>query len=148
MPTDLRLLSFPSADAAFREDVERAAETVTERMTDQEGRAHVASGLRPHYRSVEVVAQDHLAQNELQPIRVWYVYRDGRVRPASERRERFYAALASARKTCDASRVAMADARAAARAAGYPETLDVAVGGFDSVEAPRPQSTRRTVSSV
>src|SRR5262245_53494311 len=147
MPRDLRILSFPSADAAFREDVDRASETITEQMTDDEGRAHVLRELRAWYRSVEVVAQDHLAQNELLPHRVWYVYRDGRVRPPSERRERLYVAMASARRTCDASRTAMADARAAARAAGYPEGDGLVTGALEPVEALR-QSTRRAVNKV
>lgn len=145
-PTDLRVLSFPSADATFHADVLRARETIDEDLPDAEGRIRLADLLRPSYHAVDVVPQDLLAQHELVPLRVWYVYRDGRVRPYSERRERLYVALASARRTYDASREAMADAHEAARAAGFHDGDGGAAGVLDPVEGIR-QSTRRIVSS-
>jgi hypothetical protein len=133
-PNDLRLLSFPSSDATFREDVRRAGEALVEDMSDEQGHSVIVEQLRHRYRSVEVVTQDNLAQHELLPIRVWYIFRDGRVRPPNDRRERLYVAMAAARRTIDVSRTAMADARSVARAAGFDEeeleVAEEAVGGL------------------
>lgn len=118
---DLRLICFPSADQSFREDVERAREHLPTEGTPNERRDRMLAELRHWYRAVEIVFQDELAQLDLHPLTTWYVYRDGRVRPEDDRRERLYAAMASARRTCDASRTVLADARVVARAAGYRE---------------------------
>lgn len=148
-PNDLRLLSFPSGDATFRDDVGRAGDSLHEDMSDVEGHRVLLDQLRPRYRSVEIVTQNLLAQHELVPIRVWYVFRDGRVRPFSEGRERLYTAIALARKTIDASRTAMDDARTVARSAGYEDpAAEVAVGGSPPPEAEPSYSTRRTDKSV
>jgi hypothetical protein len=120
-PRNLRLLSFPSSDANFRDDVQRALSHLSETQTDDERRRQLLAELRPLYRPVEVVPQDEFAHLDLQPIRIWYVYRDGRVRPVDDQRERLYAALASARRTCDQSREVLSDALSVARAAGYPD---------------------------
>jgi hypothetical protein len=138
-PNDLRLVTFPSADATFRHDVQRAGEAVGEDMSDAEGHRVLLDLLRDRYRAVDIVTQDPLAQHELLPLRVWYVFRDGRLRPPSDRRERLYAAMAAARATVDASRSAMADARSAARTAGYrePEAEAVVSAGLPPVEARR-----------
>jgi hypothetical protein len=148
-PIDLRLLSFPSSDATFRDDVRRAGDALDEDMSDEEGHRALLEALRPRYRSIEIVTQDHLAQHELLPIRVWYVFRDGRVRPPNDRRERLYEAMASARRTIDGSLSALADARSVARAAGYADAeAESAVGGFPPPEADGTYSTRRTDSKV
>jgi hypothetical protein len=87
-PHDLRLLSFPSADATFGEDVERAARHLTDGMSSDDCRAVLLVQLRPWYRAVEIVEQDELAHLDPRPFRVWYLYRDGRDRPENEGRER------------------------------------------------------------
>ncbi|HEX5013050.1 MAG TPA: hypothetical protein VFV72_02740 [Candidatus Limnocylindrales bacterium] len=132
-----RLLAFPSGDSDFRDDVERAQRHLNPVESDADCREHLLHELRRNYRSVEIVAQDALAQFEHDQSRVWYVYRDGRVRAFDERRERLYAALANARRTYDASRTAMADATAAAQAAGFDSSVEAAVGALDPVEAVR-----------
>jgi hypothetical protein len=118
-PHGLRLISFPSADENFREEVQSAVKRLPDRQSEDEWRRQLVDELRQWYPAVEIVPQDTLAQLELQRIRVWYVYRDGRVRPIDDRRERLYAALASARRTFDASREIIDDARTVARAAGH-----------------------------
>jgi hypothetical protein len=152
-PRDLRLTCFPSADHAFREDVVRAAEDLPEDAPDSVRRDRLVASLRPWYRKVEIVFQDELAHFELQPIHTWYVYRDGRVRRADERRERLYAALASARRTINASRSALDDARVLVRAAGYREDgparfADAERDPDDVAEPASDSSEARATSSV
>jgi hypothetical protein len=154
-PRDLRLICFPTADLSFREDVDRALADLPREGTPAELRDRLLATLRPWYRAVEIAFQDELAQLEMQPTRIWYVYRDGRVLPPDERRERLYAALASARRTFDASRMAVADALDAARAVGYAESeVDVEGARFDEGpgrdgDGPDDGSPRRrTTSSV
>jgi len=147
--TRLRLVAFPHNDAAFREDVERALERLSEEVPDEERRDRVLNDLRRLYRAVQIVAQNELAQHDSLAVRTWYVYRDGRIRRPDPDRERLYAALATARRTYDASQTAMADARAAARIAGYDEpVVTLAVGAAGPIEASGNQSTRRTDTSV
>jgi hypothetical protein len=144
-----RLRCFPTGDATFREDVERAALTLAEDLSPQERMAGLVERLRPWYRSVEIVPQDELAQFDHFPNDVWYLFRDGRVRMSNERRDRLYAALASARQTLAASQVAMSDAFEAARAAGFTSrTADEAIGAPTRSRPSGHQSTRWTRSSV
>jgi hypothetical protein len=154
-PGHLRLICFPTADRSFREDVDRAIAGVPWEGTPAELRDRLLEALRTWYPAAEIAFQDELAQLEMQPIRIWYVYRDGRVLPPDERRERLYAALASARRTFDASRMAVAEAMAVARAVGYEDSeLDVEGARFGEAAGPEDEepddgsSTRRTTSSV
>lgn len=148
-PDLLRLRVFPSSDADFRRDVERALLELPRDLADAELRDLLAGAMRPWYRSIEIVIQDELGHLSLDPTRTWYVYRDGRLRPPNARRDRLYAALASARRTREASVAALDDARAAARQAGYVDwPSGDAHAEAPPSEAQRRQSERRTSRSV
>jgi hypothetical protein len=138
LPRDLRLRLFPSTDVAFVREVKAAAEVAAMANTDDAGqRAILENDLRRWYRSIQIHAQDEFGRLERDLTRTWYVYRDGRVRSTSPALERLYGALAAARVTCRASRVAIHDAHVVARLAGFTSVRDAdadfaaAVAGSD-----------------
>jgi hypothetical protein len=109
--SNLRLVVFPVADEAFREDVEAAVKRIPDELTDELARTHAEADLKHWYRSLQIRERDDLGGYPDDPIRVWYVYRDGRVRRQNPIRDRLYDALATARSTRTTSEDAIASAR-------------------------------------
>lgn len=143
---NLRLRVYPTSDPNFRADVERAVATLPPGSPDAALREQLKARLREWYRVCDVVGQDEIAHMSVDPTRTWYVYRDGRIRTTDGRRERLYDALASARRSVDASERLMEDSSAVAREAGYRERGASAHGA--PPPTPAGQSTRRTSRTV
>ncbi len=112
--------TFPAADHAFATEVEAALDRAIGRTADEVDAARVLEAELRHVHPRAVVRP----QSDLGGIPgrrpVWYVYRDGRLRPTSPASERLYAALGRARMLRSRSAQAMTTARSLAREAGYP----------------------------
>ena len=125
----LRLLVFPVDDEGLQHAVEAAVGRLGDDVPDADAPAAVQQDLRRWYRSLSIRERDALGGYPDDPARVWYVYRDGRIRKRDGRLERLYEALAAARATCESSEAVVEHARATARTAGY--AIDSArSGGF------------------
>jgi hypothetical protein len=112
---------FPSADHAFARAAHEALETIQGRSGARATlQAAVDGELRTIYPNSRIVAQDVMATIG-QPVVIWYAYRDGRVRKPDPRRDRIYAAVATARDTVKDSRAVMDNSRSIARSAGFEE---------------------------
>jgi hypothetical protein len=112
-PDDVRLL----------EDVRRAALAMhLERPGEDDLRHAVEVALRPWYPRLTITCRQELARLS-ESEHVWYVLRDGRVRPPEERRDRLYSALAAARETSERSDQALRDAHAAISTALRPRPV-------------------------
>jgi hypothetical protein len=124
--TPIRVLVFPPDDAALRREVDHAmhGSSIDERADPTELEAE----LRPWYRSVQVRQRDALGGYDDDPTRVWYVYRDGRIRGRNDGLERLYGAMAQARDTCRLSAEAMRSADAVAELAGFTRRPEVRAG--------------------
>ena len=133
----LRVLVFPADDAALRHEVERVLEDLDEIMPEPEQIAELARRLRPWYRSLTVRARDAMGGYDDDPTRVWYVYRDGRIRARHAPLERLYLALADARTTVRASESALDHARDTTRNAGFGGQATVSDGFEPVVTVPR-----------
>ena len=142
--SNLRLLVFPVDDESLRRDVDAAVRRLPEDLSEADARAAVQHDLRRWYRSLSIHERDALGGYPDDPARVWYVYRDGRVRRHDAQLDRLYVALANARLTCASSEAAVAGAQAAARAAGYADVV-AGRGGFVPVPAVR-RTPRRSVA--
>jgi hypothetical protein len=118
-PGHIRLHVYPAADSTLKTDVEREFASLPGGVPDAALRELLLQRLRPWYRLIEIVIQEDLAHLSVDPTRTWYIYRDGRIRTPNRRRDRLYAALASARQSVDESGHVLEDAQAAARIAGY-----------------------------
>jgi hypothetical protein len=122
--TNLRVLVFPPDDVALRHEVDRALAEVVSTVPEPRQMAALTERLRTWYRSVQVRQREPLAGYDDDPTRVWYVYRDGRIRAKNEGLERLYGAMAVARDTYRSTERALQDARVATRRAGYRDGSD------------------------
>ena len=122
--SSVHVLVFPAEDVTLRGEIHAALADIPADLPEPRQIEHVQDQLRRWYRSIEIRPRDPLGGYEDDPTRVWYVYRDGRVRARSERLDRLehlYAALAAARLTVRASEHALEQAREAARRGRYSE---------------------------
>jgi hypothetical protein len=122
--SSVHVLVFPAEDVTLRGEIHALLADIPADVPEANQIEHVQDRLRRWYRSIEIRPRDPLGGYEDDPTRVWYVYRDGRIRSRSERLdhlERLYAALAAARVTVRASEHALDQAREVARRGGYPE---------------------------
>jgi hypothetical protein len=117
--SNLRLLVFPVTDSALRDEVHEAVARVSDELPNDIARLQVERDLRRWYRSLQIRERDDLGGYPDDPIRVWYVYRDGRVRRQNPVRDRLYDALATARTTRITSEGAIDSARRTATEAGF-----------------------------
>lgn len=106
----LRVVTFPADDAGLRADVGALLGATPERLEVDEPAA-LERRLRRWYRSIQVRRRDGLGGYDDDPVIVWYVYRDGRIRRRNEARDRLYRALAAARRTYRDSERALESAR-------------------------------------
>lgn len=88
---NVRVSAFPPTDVAFGVEVRRTASWSTDPQV-------VVARLRRHYPNAAIRIKDPFAHAGF-PDQTWYVFRDGRVLPEDDRRERLYRALAEARVT-------------------------------------------------
>ena len=126
--SSVHVLVFPAEDVTLRGEIHAALADIPADLPEPRQIEHVQDQLRRWYRSIEIRPRDPLGGYEDDPTRVWYVYRDGRVRARSERLDRLehlYAALAAARLTVRASEHALEHAREAARRGRYSEQKTV-----------------------
>jgi hypothetical protein len=129
VPRHLRLRTFPASDHAFADEVRRVLAAEAETVRDEETlREATIAGLRRWYRSVAIVVQDDVARMD-PDTRLWYVYRDGKLRRLNPELERLYGALDSARRIERESDLILNDAAATARSAGYQEQSEDSGGG-------------------
>jgi len=106
------------SDAAFRAVVLKAVDRVTGDGAESADEIGATQDLvRAAYPNVQIVGRDEMSGYETRPV--WYAFRDGRVRPRDDERERLYASLGRARETLDRSGEALEHARRTARSAGY-----------------------------
>jgi len=124
--SSVHVLVFPADDVALRLELQRALREVPAELPEARRIADIEDRLRRWYRSIEIRPRDPLGGYDDDPTRVWYVYRDGRIRARNERLERLYGALATARGTVRAAEVAIAHARNAGRVARSAEAEAVA----------------------
>lgn len=115
----VRLLAFPAADVGLRREAEAALRELPEDLDDEARLRALRDHLRRWYRAVEVRCRSELGGYDGEPISVWYIYRDGRVRIPNQNLERLYRALGSARQTCRTSAAAIDSAWSVAERAGY-----------------------------
>lgn len=80
----LRVLVFPADDVALRHEVDRALHDVDDDQPEQRQMSQLQDRLRPWYRSLTIRSRDALGGYDDDPTRVWYVYRDGRIRSRHE----------------------------------------------------------------
>ena len=125
--------SFPASDRDFAEATGAA---LLEARADEPDastlRDVVERRLRASYRNVRISTQDELADLNMQEI-VWYAYRDGRIRETDPSRERFYAAVATARRTVRETQATLEQSRSLSRRAGFD---DEGVQAHGAGEAP------------
>jgi hypothetical protein len=141
--SSVHVLVFPAEDVTLRGEIHAALADIPADLPETRQIEHVQDQLRRWYRSIEIRPRDPLGGYEDDPTRVWYVYRDGRIRGRSERLDRLehlYAALAAARLTVRASEHALDRAREAARLGRYSEQSAVP-------EAFAAQDVRRRVAA-
>jgi hypothetical protein len=141
--SSVHVLVFPAEDITLRGEIHAALADIPADLPETRQIEHVQDQLRRWYRSIEIRPRDPLGGYEDDPTRVWYVYRDGRIRGRSERLDRLehlYAALAAARLTVRASEHALDQAREAARLGRYSEQSAVP-------EAFAPEDVRRRVAA-
>jgi hypothetical protein len=134
----LRVLVFPAEDVDLRGEIQAALANIPADLPESRQIADLEKHLRRWYRSIEIRPRDPLGGYDDDPTRVWYVYRDGRIRARNERLERLYGALAAARLTVHASEEAIGKARTAAEHARYPDRPPVP-DAFVATESPPPQ---------
>jgi hypothetical protein len=116
--TNLRVLVFPADDAGLRREVDAALATLPEGLSEAAQIAAVERRLRRWYRAIQVRPRDTLGGYEDDPTRVWYVYRDGRIRNRNVQLERLYRVIGAARETERHSHRVLEAARDVARFAG------------------------------
>ena len=122
--SNLRVIVFPADDIALRREVDSMV-AVGERSCDPEfGPAVLQQRLRHWYRSLEVRERSVLGGYPDDPTRVWYVYRDGRIRRRNDALERLYGAIAAARATERTTEAAIARSRVIARLGGFSPDLE------------------------
>lgn len=80
----LRVLVFPADDIALRYEVDRALREIDQELPEQRQISQLQDRLRRWYRSLTIRRRHALGGYEDDPTRVWYVYRDGRVRGRHE----------------------------------------------------------------
>jgi len=114
----LRVVTFPADDDAFRREVETALVDLVDAGPLEAQRVVLEERLRTWYRSVQVRRRDSLGGYAGDLGEVWYVYRDGRIRPRNDVLERLYRAMADARATYRTSERALGDARSQTGLAG------------------------------
>jgi len=113
--------SFPASDREFADATGDALQDARVQRSDAATlREVVERRLRGSYRNARIRVQDELADLGMQEI-VWYAYRDGRIRDNDPSRERFYAAVATARRTIRESEAAIEHARSVSRGAGFED---------------------------
>jgi 3-methyladenine DNA glycosylase/8-oxoguanine DNA glycosylase len=147
----LRVLVFPADDIALRHEIDRALAEVDSDLPETHQIADLEDRLRPWYRSLTIRARDTLGGYDDDPTRVWYVYRDGRIRARHDALERLYRALAEARSTMRASASAIERAKQVSGRAGYPTDRGPLREAFDGVssalDATSPSAERGRVTS-
>lgn len=116
-----KLSVFPEDDLPYLVEASRVVASVTDAMGVSERALDAATtALRRQYPNTVIRRREAIASfGELDVL--WYVFRDGRLRPPDWRRERHYRALALARRTvADAQRVLLRSADIARRAGYVP----------------------------
>src|SRR5262245_37236045 len=95
-PTEVK--TFPSSDRAFATAVEASIKAAIEMPSDAALWRRTQAILRRSYPNAHISSQSDLAK-VVQWDRLWYAYRDGRIRTRNVQRERLYALLATSRRT-------------------------------------------------
>lgn len=127
--------SFPASDREFADATGTALIDARADKTDLVSlRDAVESRLRLSYRNARIRVQDQLADLSLQEV-VWYAYRDGRIRDNDPSRERFYAAVATARRTVRESQMVLEHSRSVSRGAGFDDVQAHQAGEAPTDEA-------------
>ena len=142
---NVRVLVFPADDVALRREVDKALQDLPGNLPEPDVLAALASALKPWYRAIQIRVREDLAGYDDDPTRVWYIYRDGRIRRRNEQLEQLYGALAGARDTVRSSQRVLEETRSVARRAGYRDPL--ADAGEDPVDASTPRVTVPAESS-
>jgi hypothetical protein len=117
--SNLRVLVFPADDVELRREVEATVAALPPGLSESAMLSTVQRRLRRWYRAVQVRPRDSLAGYDDDPTRVWYVYRDGRIRARNAALERLYRAMAVARETERATERVLDSARDVSRYASY-----------------------------
>jgi hypothetical protein len=142
----IQIRTFPSGDADFARATHSALDRSVPDATDVRSLASVVDRrLREAYPNSRIVPQDEMGRLG-KGEQLWYVYRDGRVRPPDERRERLYRVVGEARRTVAAAETTLDHSRAIAREAGFdgaPPPLPDAPLSSRRPPAPRPRSAPR-----
>ena len=82
-PPSLRLIVFPDDDRILREEVEASVARLPADLGQDDARDAVQRDLRTWYRSLVIHERSLLGSYPDDQSQVWYVYRDGRIRPRS-----------------------------------------------------------------
>jgi hypothetical protein len=120
---NVRVLVFPADDVALRREVDKALQDLPENLPEPDVLAALASALKRWYRAIQIRVREDLAGYDDDPTRVWYIYRDGRIRRRNEALEGLYGAMAGARDTIRSSERVLEETRSIARRAGYRDPL-------------------------
>ena len=126
--TNLRVLVFPADDLALRHEVDRALADVLATVPEPRQIAALTERLQRWYRSIQIRQRETLAGYDDDPMIVWYVYRDGRIRVRNEGLEHLYGAMATARDTYRSTERALDASREAASNAGYRQPAGSGTG--------------------
>jgi hypothetical protein len=129
----------PADDIALRREVDKALQDLPGNLPEPDVLAALASALRPWYRAIQIRVREDLAGYDDDPTRVWYIYRDGRIRRRNEELEHLYGAMAGARDTIRSSERVLEESRTITRGAGYRDRL--AGPPERSVDAPTARET-------
>src|SRR3954452_1964965 len=111
--------SFPVADSAFRVAVLAAlkAALIDDGEAPPPDLDAAQTAIRERYPNALLVPRDDMGGYETRPV--WYAFRDGRVRPRSDDRERLYASLTRARESTERAEEVLNRSAKVAREAGY-----------------------------
>jgi len=95
-PTEVK--TFPTSDRAFASAVVASVQAALDTPSEPALWQRTQAILRRSYPNATIASQSDLAK-VVQWDRIWYAYRDGRIRTWNVQRERLYALLATSRRT-------------------------------------------------
>ena len=131
--SNLRVLVFPADDVALIHEVRATMARVPQNLPETAQIRAVEQELRRWYRTLQIRPRETLAGYDDDPVRVWYVYRDGRIRARKAELERLYRAMATARETERESELAIETARRLVEKALHPRRAAAADLGAETM---------------